>query len=135
MRNFYFCHPFRWCGQGSTPVSTPLSPGILCGEKGLPQTDHSNGIEPVVIGERNLSKSSNRSRRSSILKTSHKDRGKVFESRGRENRARAAFQNELWTKVCSHHSRQRSTVRRLTPIHPSTGATCTATAVPVSIVN
>ena len=39
--------------------------------------------------------------------------GAKFSDRcGGKNRARAAFQKELCTKVCSHHSRQRSTVRR-----------------------
>ena len=128
---FYFPH-IRWCGQGFTPAFRPVSPGILCGPKILPHIDHPKGIEPVVIGERNLSSASNRSRRSSTPKASQNDRGKVFRSMGGENRARATLQKGLWTKVCNHHSRQCSNVRRATP-RPSRKACSRGGVIPCCI--
>src|SRR2546425_7879279 len=57
--------------------------GILCGKKSLLQKRRSKGTEPVVMGERNLSRSSKRSRRSSP-KASHNDQGRVLsQARGR----------------------------------------------------
>ena len=132
MSLFLFFPPVRWCGQGFTPAFPPMSPGILCGTKILPHIDHPKGIEPVVIGERNWSNASNRSRRSSTPKASQNDRGKVFRSMGGENRARAMLQKGLWTKVCNHHSRQCSTVRRATP-RPSRKACSRGGVIPCCI--
>ena len=64
----------------------------------------------VVIGLRNWSTASRRSR-SSSSKLNHNDKGNVRSESGGMNRARAAFQKELWTKLSSHHWRQRFNVR------------------------
>jgi len=48
-------------------------------------------------------------------KTFSKDSGNVFSSMGLRSRPRAAFQKGLRTNPFCHHSRQRSTVLRLTP--------------------
>jgi len=56
----------------------------------------------VVIGARNWSKSNRRSRRSTS-KLRHRDKGNVFWHNGGMKRARASLQNELSTKVTSHH--------------------------------
>ena len=50
-----------------------------------------------------------------LRKDSSSDRGRVCMSTGDAQNPRAAFQNGLWIKSSSHHVRQRSTVRRLTP--------------------
>ena len=70
--------------------------------------------EGVVIGQRNLSRSKRRSRRSTS-KLTHNDKGRVFWHNGGMNRARASLQNALSTKIPSHHWRQRSSVRRSMP--------------------
>ena len=67
-----------------------------------------------MIGARNLSNSSSRSRRSTA-KLTHKDKGIVLWHKGGMNRARASRQNELSTKMPSHHCRHRSRVRRSMP--------------------
>src|SRR6266498_2720227 len=60
----------RRCGETSTAPTPTKSLGILCGKKSCPQKIRSKGTEPVVVGERNLSRSSKRSRQS-IPKASH----------------------------------------------------------------
>lgn len=80
------------------------------------------------MGERNLSRSSNRSRRST-RKASHSERGKVFLQNGGVNRARAIFQKALCTKWCCHHSRQCSSVRRSIFRPRASRKSCTRLAV------
>ena len=91
--------------------------GIVRGSGSVPHITSSCHAAGVVMGERNLSSSSKRSRRSSMAKLRHNDRGNVLGHNGGMNRARASFQNVLWTKRPNHHCRQRSRVRRsiLTP--------------------
>ena len=96
-RYFHCSPPVRWCGLGSTTASRPLSPGILCGTGSEPHITSSFQAIGVVIGARNLSNSSSRSRRSTP-KLRHKDKGIVFGHNGGMNRARASLQNELSTK-------------------------------------
>ena len=64
----------------------------------------------MVIGLRNWSTASSRWR-SPNSKLDHNDKGSVGSHSGGMNRARAAFQKELRTKLSSHHWRQRFTVR------------------------
>ena len=63
-----------------------------------------------MIGFRNWSTASRRWR-SWSSKLNHNDKGSVRSHGGGMNRARAAFQKELRTKLSSHHRRQRFTVR------------------------
>ena len=103
MRHFYFFHLGGGAGEGSTTGGYPVSPGILCGNRNRPQLTNSFQAVGVVIGARNRSKSSSRSRRSSTAKLRHNDNGSVFGHKGGMNRARASLQNELPTKRPSHH--------------------------------
>ena len=96
---------------GSTTAAGGRATGILCGSWNDPHITSSFQAVGVVIGARNLSSSSSRSRRSTS-KLTHNEKGSVFWHNGGMNRARASFQNELWTKVPSHHWRHRSSVRR-----------------------
>jgi len=75
-RDFYFS-PFRACAPGFTPGSLAVSPGILCVSWGEPHITNSFQALGVVIGARNLSNSSSRSRRSTS-KLRHNDRGIVL---------------------------------------------------------
>lgn len=61
-----------------------------------------------------MSRSRRRSRQS-IPKAWHSDQGKVPSPINGMNRARATFQNGLWTNSFNHHVRQRSRVRRSMP--------------------
>ena len=65
----------------------------------------------VVIGERNFSRSSKRSRRSTV-KLRQRESGSVCSHKRGKKRARTAFQKALWAKLVSHHQRQRVSVRR-----------------------
>ena len=90
------------------------SPGIFCVSWNDPHITNSFQALGVVIGVRNLSNSSNRSRRS-ISKRTHNERGIVLRHNAGMNRARASRQKELSTKTTNHHWRHRSSVRRSMP--------------------
>lgn len=92
-------------------LSCRASPGILCGEYPLLQKPCPAGCSEAVSAERNLSKSSSLSRRSTA-KTSHNDNGNALSQSEGMNRARAALQNALCAKFSSHHVRHLSRVRR-----------------------
>jgi hypothetical protein len=97
-----------------TPTGSPVSSGILCVTWKAPHITNSFQAGGVVIGARNLSKSSNRSRRST-WKLTHSDNGMVLWHNGGMTRARASRQKELSRKMPSHHCRHRSSVRRSIP--------------------
>src|SRR2546425_12659431 len=77
--------------------------GILCGKKSLLQKRRSKGTEPVVMGERNLSRSSKRSRRSSP-KASHNDQGRVLsQARGRNRSEERRVGKECRSRWSPYH--------------------------------
>src|SRR2546426_10563270 len=91
---FRFFPPLWWRCEAFTPSAPVKSLGILCGKKTRPQIMRLEESEPVVTGERNLSRSNKRSRRSTP-KASHSDKGRVNSQTKGIKRARAAFQKAL----------------------------------------
>src|SRR5271165_6290566 len=101
----FFRSPFRRCPASSTDAGA-LPTGILCGSWNCPHIASPFQAAGAVIGLRNCKTASRRSRFSSS-KLNHNDKGSVCSHTGGMNRARAAFQKELSTKLSSHRCRQR----------------------------
>src|SRR6202047_5675310 len=93
----------------STTAAGVAATGILCGSWNDPHIASSFQAAGAVIGFRNGSTPSRRWRAPSS-KLNHNDKGSVGSLSGGMNRARAAFQKELRTKLSSHHWRQRFNV-------------------------
>jgi hypothetical protein len=82
----------------STTDAVVAATGILCGSWNEPHIASSFQAVGVVTGPRNWSTASRRWR-SSSSKLNHNDKGNVRSHSGGTNRARAAFQKELRTKL------------------------------------
>jgi hypothetical protein len=93
----------------STTDAGVAATGIFCGSWSDPHIASSFQAAGAVIGLRNWSTASRRSR-SSSSNLNHNDTGNVRSESGGMNLPRAAFQKELRTKLSSHHWRQRFNV-------------------------
>src|SRR5207253_9762468 len=95
---FIFFHSPLWRCLASTTAAGVRATGILCGSWNEPHIASSFQAMGVVIGLRNSSTASRRSR-PSRPKLNHNDKGRVRSHGGLMTRARAAIQTELRTKL------------------------------------